>query len=97
MTVTAAYLSTVETPAAFMEILRDFHVLRGKPGSRRMAIRCGQAYTATPIASALAADTLPNLKMLRAILNGLLASPADQAAFDRAWHKLSLAAELTGG
>jgi hypothetical protein len=100
MAMIAGRLSGAGTSLAFMECLRDYHAHRGKPGSRLMAIRCRQACTATPIREALAADVLPNLKMLHAILDGLLAGPADYAAFVRAWHRLagaSLDAGLTGG
>lgn len=96
----ASDLSAVQTPLEFMTALRDYHELRGKPGRRLMAIRCRQAYTATPIREALAADVLPKLAMLRAILAGVQATPDGQAAFVNAWHRLataSLDAELTGG
>jgi hypothetical protein len=92
-------LAEAETPAAFMDALRDYHALRGKPGSRLMAIRAGQRYTATPIREALAADILPKPEMLRAILDGLHATPADRAAFTQAWYRLAgfpATAELAG-
>lgn len=82
-------LSGVETPAAFMAALRDYRALRGKPGYRLMAQRCGQARTASPIREALVADELPKLDTLRAILEGLQARPADVAAFTQAWHRLA--------
>lgn len=90
-------LSGVETPAAFMAALRDYRALRGKPGYRLMAQRCGQARTASPIREALVADDLPGIETLRAILEGLQARTADRDAFTQAWQRLSLAADLTGG
>jgi hypothetical protein len=90
-------LSEVQTPAAFMSALRDYRALRGKPGYRVMAERCRQARTASPIREALIADELPNLKTLRAILDGLKAGPDDQAEFEHAWGQLNAAAVLTGG
>lgn len=96
-------LTEVQTPVEFMAALRDYRASRPpriKTGYRHMAIRCGQARTATPLREALIADDLPNLKTLRAILDGLEASQPDHAAFIRAWHRLAeadLAAALTGG
>ena len=89
--------SQAQTPFQFQDALRTYRLWCGAPSFRKMAIRCRHAKTASPLREALVADDLPKLDVLRAILEGLEASPRDRELFIQAWERLSLAAEPAGG
>lgn len=79
-----------QTPAEFMQLLRDFRVWSGKPSYRTMARKSGLAFGASTFCTVLNQDRLPKQQILRAIILVCDGDSQDLQVWVTAWRKLAL-------
>lgn len=79
-----------QSPAEFMELLRQFRIWAGKPSYRNMAAR-DQRFTASALHAALGRDVLPARHgMVDAIVAGCGGSEEDRSMWATAWRRLAM-------
>ena len=83
-----------QTPAEFMETLRQYRRWAGEPSFRAMehviAAQRGQHFAASTIHAALKRDELPSLPKVQAIIAACGGNATHQQVFTTAWRRLSL-------
>jgi hypothetical protein len=75
------------TAAEFMAVLRDYRVWSGDPSWREMARRTGGVSHST-LYNAMNRDTLPSLRLVRAIVVGCGGNDNDLQEFSAAWQRI---------
>ena len=83
-----------QTPAEFVETLRQYRRWAGEPSFRAMehviTAQRGQHFAASTIHAALKCDELPSLHKVQAIITACGGSETHQQMFTTAWRRLSL-------
>jgi hypothetical protein len=80
------------TPAEYLEALRQYKAWSGDPSWRAMAKRAGQAVVHSTMYTAMNGSTLPKFDVVRAIIIGCGGGEDDLSAFATAWRRIA-----TGG
>jgi transcriptional regulator with XRE-family HTH domain len=78
-----------ETPADFIEALRQYRAWAGSPSWNAMANLTGQALAPSTMHNAMQDDALPSLDAVRAIIIGCGGDEDDLRNFATAWRRLS--------
>lgn len=76
------------TPAAFVEVLRQYRAWHGSPSWRNMAIRANQAVVFSTMHTAMNSDALPKFEVMKAIVIGCGGGEADLEKFTAAWRRI---------
>jgi hypothetical protein len=79
-----------QTPAEFMQALRQFRTWSGEPGYRVMAQRTGRRCAASTLCTALGSDKLPKLETVQTIVEACNGTKADIRLYSTAWRQLKL-------
>jgi hypothetical protein len=79
----------IETPAKFVDALREYRLWAGNPSLRRMQSQCGNRFAASTLCTALRGSELPSLAMTDAIIVGCGGREEDRKAFATAWRRLA--------
>src|SRR5581483_10890516 len=81
---------TATTPAAFVELLRQYRAWSGDPPWRKMAERAGHAVVHSTMYNAVNGDVLPKLEVVKAIIVGCGGGEDDVTAYVNAWRRLAV-------
>lgn len=81
---------TATTPAAFIEVLRQYRAWSGDPSWRQMADRAGQAVVFSTMYNAMNGEALPKLHVVKAIINGCGGGQDDLNSFIGAWRRIKI-------
>lgn len=82
-----------QTPAQYMDTLRNYRIWAGQPSYRAMGIQCAQRFAASTIHAALSSNELPSLPMVQAIITACGGTNAHQQMFTTAWRQLRMPQE----